>query len=338
MSEPLVSVILPTLNADRYLDECLSSLRAQDWPSDRLEIVIADAGSTDRTLEIADAHGVDVVVPNSLRTGEAGKAEAIRHANGELLCSVDSDNVVIGTDWLRRMTAPFADPEVIAAEVARFDYRGEDHPINRWHALTGVADPLTLYTGNYARDSLVTGTWTGMPHETESREGWEKVILRPGAVPVLGANGFVVRRSAFDVVPLGEYFFDLDFVADLVAAGHRVVARVDAAVRHYFCDGIRGFIRKTRRRADDFLYFSREGRRSYDWTSARRRRDIVRFVVATVLVLPQVRDMVRGMRRRRDPAWWFHLPACWLTLAIYAVALVRARFAPAMLDRSDWRQ
>ena len=62
VTEPLVSVILPTLNAERYLDECLGSLRAQDWPRDRLEIVMADGGSTDRTIEIAAAHGVDSVV------------------------------------------------------------------------------------------------------------------------------------------------------------------------------------------------------------------------------------------------------------------------------------
>jgi glycosyltransferase involved in cell wall biosynthesis len=334
----MVSVILPTLNAERYLDECLRTLRAQDWPRERVEIVMADGGSTDRTLEIAEAHGVDVVVPNPRKTGEAGKAEAIRHARGELLCSIDSDNIVIGSDWLRRMTAPFADPDVIGAEVSRFHYRGEDHPINRWHALTGVADPLTLYTGNYARDSLLTGSWTGMPHDSEPRDGWERLVLRPGAVPVLGANGFVVRRSAFDVVPLGDYFFDLDFVTDLVIAGHRTFARVDAAIHHYFCDGLRGYIRKTRRRADDFLYFSTQGERSYDWTSATRRQGIARFVLATVLVVPLIRDALRGQRRRRDVAWWFHIVACWLTLAIYTAAVVRSRIKPRMLDRRGWSQ
>ena len=52
----------------------------------------------------------------------------------------------------------------------------------------------------------------------------------------MGANGYLVRRSAFDVVPLGDYFFDIDFVHDLVRAGKRVVARVDVPIRHYFCD------------------------------------------------------------------------------------------------------
>lgn len=335
---PLVSVILPTLNAERYLDECLGALLAQDWPRDRLELVIADAGSTDATLAIARRRGVDRIVDNPLKTGEAGKAAAIRAARGDLLCSVDSDNIVVGTDWLLRMTRPFEDADVVAAEVARFQHRREDRLVNRWHALAGVADPLTLYTGNYARDSRLTGTWTGVPHGSEQRDGWEKITLQPDAVPVLGANGFVIRRSAFDAVPIvGDYYFDLDYVDTLVRAGHDTIARVDAEVRHYFCDGLRQYARKTRRRADDFFYFSSTGERTYPWTRERQ-LDMARFVLETVTVVPLLVAMLRGARRTPDVAWLFHLPACWITLATYGVATVRGKVAPRMLEREGWRQ
>ena len=109
---PKVSVVIPTLNSERYLDECLGALLTQDYPRERLEIVIVDAGSTDRTLEIATHHGVDRMLENPLRTGEAGKAVGIRVATGELICLIDSDNVVVGDDWMSRMVAPFDDPQV----------------------------------------------------------------------------------------------------------------------------------------------------------------------------------------------------------------------------------
>src|SRR5688572_771064 len=114
---PKVSFVIPTLNSARYLDECLAAVRAQDYPRDRLEILLVDAGSTDDTRAIARRHGVDRIMENPLRTGEAGKAIGIREATGELICLVDSDNVLIGRDWLRRMVAPFEDPEVISSEV-----------------------------------------------------------------------------------------------------------------------------------------------------------------------------------------------------------------------------
>lgn len=337
-STPLVSVILPTLNAERYLDECLSAIMAQDWPRERLEVVIADAGSSDRTRAIAARHGVDRILENPLRTAEAGKAVAIRAARGDLLCSIDSDNIIVGTDWLRRMTRPFEDADVVATEVARFQRRSQDRLVNRWHALAGVADPLTLYTGNYARDSQLTGTWTGLPHASERRDGWQKVTLQPDAVPVLGANGFILRRSALDVVPLdGDYYFDLDYVDRLVRAGGTTIGRVEAEVRHYFCDGMRQYARKTRRRADDFFYFSSTGARSYPWTR-KRKVAMARFVVETVTVVPLLLAMLRGARRVPDVAWLFHLPACWITLWTYGAATVRGKLAPKMLDRTGWRQ
>ena len=76
----MVSIVIPTLNSERTLDECLRSIAAQDVPRGSYEIVIADGGSTDGTLAIASARGVDRVVGNPLKTGEAGKAAGIRAA------------------------------------------------------------------------------------------------------------------------------------------------------------------------------------------------------------------------------------------------------------------
>ena len=67
-----LSVVIPTLNSEKTLAECLAAIRAQSLPRDSYEIVIADAGSSDRTLEIAREYGVETVTGNPLKTGEAG--------------------------------------------------------------------------------------------------------------------------------------------------------------------------------------------------------------------------------------------------------------------------
>jgi glycosyltransferase involved in cell wall biosynthesis len=334
---PTVSVVIPTLNSERYLDECLGALREQDYPADCVEIVLIDAGSTDRTLEIAERHAVDRVLDNPLRTGEAGKAVGIHAARGELVCMVDSDNVVIGDDWLTRMVAPFSEPDVISSEALRWDYRRQDSYVDRYQSLTGINDPMCLWVGNYGRWSELKQRWTDYPHRSERRDGWEKVVLEPHAVPTMGANGYIVRRVAFEVVPVASYLFDIDFVHDLVAAGYTTVARVDVPIRHYFCDGLSQFIRKTQRRTDDFFYFSSSGSRSYPWTRQRLAR-VAMFGLSTVLVVPLLVDIVQGMRRRPDPAWLFHIPACWVTLVVYGVGTIRGKLAPRRHDRAGWRQ
>jgi glycosyltransferase involved in cell wall biosynthesis len=335
-ASPSISVVIPTLNAAKYLRECLGAVRAQDYGGP-VEMIIVDAGSTDGTLDIARGLEVDRILENPLKTGEAGKAVGLREAEGELVLSLDSDNIVVGSDWFRRMVEPFSDPDVVAAQPLRWDYRRQDHFITRWAALTGVGDPLTLYIGNYDHYSQLTGRWTDYPHREEERDGWLRVEIDPAWVPTIGANGYLLRREALAYTPFGEYFFDIDFAHELVQRGSNTIALVDVAIRHYFSDSVSRFYLKTRRRVDDFYFFSSRGMRSYPWTS-RKKRGAARFVASTLLVVPLLVDIGRGFRRRPDPAWLFHLPACWITLAVYGTGALRGRLRPRMLDRRGWGQ
>ena len=49
---PTISILIPTLNSAKTLRACLESIAMQDYPKDNIEIIIADGGSTDGTLEI----------------------------------------------------------------------------------------------------------------------------------------------------------------------------------------------------------------------------------------------------------------------------------------------
>jgi hypothetical protein len=87
---------------------------------------------------------------------------------------------------------------------------------------------------------------------------------------------------------------------------------------------------------DDYFYFAASGRRSYPWPS--RSRAVVRFAVSTLIVVPLLIDVVRGMRRKRDSAWFFHVAAAWITLWVYAIGTIRGKLRPRLLDRTGWRQ
>ncbi len=72
-----VSILIPTLNCARTLQACLASIAAQNYPPELVEIIVADGGSTDGTLDVARGY-TDRIVPNPLKTGEAGK-QTVRH-------------------------------------------------------------------------------------------------------------------------------------------------------------------------------------------------------------------------------------------------------------------
>jgi succinoglycan biosynthesis protein ExoA len=53
-SQPLVSVVIPTMNESSFLGTAFESLRAQTYPQDRLEILVVDGGSSDGTVAFAE--------------------------------------------------------------------------------------------------------------------------------------------------------------------------------------------------------------------------------------------------------------------------------------------
>ncbi len=338
--QPTVSVITPTLNAAAVLEACLRSVRQQDYPREALEVIVADGGSTDGTRAIA-ARYADRVVDNPLRTGEAGKAAGLRVATGELVALIDSDNLLPDAGWLRRMVAPFQDPEIVAAEPWAFTWRREDSLLTRYFALLGMGDPLCLFLGNYDRQCAITGRWTGIPLPAEDRGGYLKVRLGPGRLPTIGANGFVMRRAVLErglTGPRGEYLMDIDVLPKLVREGPVHVAKVKTGIVHLYAGDWRTFARKQRRRIKDYLYFRRQGQRDYDW-GGQGRGGLARFVASCVTVLPLVAQAALGYRRSPDVAWLCHPVACWVTLAIYSAGLARHLFRPPAIEgRSDWRQ
>jgi glycosyltransferase involved in cell wall biosynthesis len=332
---PGVSVLIATLNAERYLETCMRSLKDQDYPPHLVEVIVADAGSTDSTLELLARYEVDRVVPNPGVTTEAARAILNALATTSLILYVDADNYLVGRDWLRRMVQPFLDdPDIFAAEPIRFDYEPSDPPLNRYFALAGVNDPLSLFMGNYGRYSYVTGKWTEMSHREDHRNGYIVAELQPDHVPTMGSQGFLVRTEVLRQVSLGDYYFDLDGPVDLVNKGHCRVAKVDVSIGHQFAPDLASLHRKTLRRIEDYLYW--RDRRSFPWLSSGR-LPVVKFSLATLLVLPLVWQLSRGWLRVRDPAWLYHIPVCWLTLWIYGWAILRSAGRRAPHSRKGWQ-
>lgn len=335
----MVSIIIPTLNSARTLETCLDAIRRQDFPRDQLEIVVADAGSTDDTLAIARHHDVEQIVENPLRTGEAGKAAGIAVCRGDLIALVDSDNILPDPGWLRRMTAPFADPAIMGAEPLEYTCRAADSALTRYFALLGMNDPICLFLGNYDRFCGITGKWTELPVKQADCGDYLKLTLVETALPTIGANGFVFRRTLLERVTWSPYFFDIDVVHQAVASGHPHFAKVKTGIVHLFCDRLSLFRRKQQRRIRDFLYFAATRQRTYPW-QRQNKFAIFRFALCTALVLPLLVQMARGMLRRPDRAWWYHMPVCWITLWVYGGATIGRILGrrPKALDRGNWQK
>lgn len=337
-SSPVVSFVIPTLNSARSLRACLQAIREQSYHSDHVEIIIADAGSTDNTLVIAGELGIDKIVKNALKTGEAGKTAGIKVSTGDIIALIDSDNILDGPEWLNKMLVPFSDPEIIASEPISYARRDKDPALTRYFAMLGMNDPLCLFLGNYDRQSMITGKWTGLNIEKEDKGSYIKLTLAETQLPTIGANGFVFRRELLDSVQWEPYFFDIDITQQAITAGYRHIAKVKCGIVHLYCESLKDFAGKQDRRIRDFLFFSQQRQRSYPW-NRQHRLGIIRFCIDTLLVVPLLIQMARGWLRKKDPAWLYHLPVCWITLWVYgkAAATKAIGIKPKQKSRQNWQ-
>ena len=89
----MVTIAMPAFNEERYIEACIRSVQAQDYPADRIEILVADGRSIDRTREIlAELTAEDPrirMIDNPDRLQAAGLNQLIRAARGEIVVRMD---------------------------------------------------------------------------------------------------------------------------------------------------------------------------------------------------------------------------------------------------------
>lgn len=94
---PLVSVIVPMLNERHFIGPCVEGFLDQNYPADRLEILVIDGGSTDGSREVVDDLSVEDprvrLVDNPRRVAAAAANIGIAEARGEILCFLSAHGV-----------------------------------------------------------------------------------------------------------------------------------------------------------------------------------------------------------------------------------------------------
>jgi len=190
---PSVAVIVTAYNEEGSIERRLENLRALDYPSELLEIVVTSDASTDRTEELAGAAGARVI--RNPRGGKvAAQDAAVRATEAEVVAFSDA-NATWAPDALRKLVRNFADPQV-AYVCGRLRLEGPDGSNKE---------------GVYWRYDLVT-------RDGESRLG-----------SVTAGNGsiYALRRSDYaEVDP--RFGHDLSLPYLMVHRGRRAIYEPDA--------------------------------------------------------------------------------------------------------------
>jgi len=109
--DPLVSVVIPTFNGQKYIRETLDSVLGQTYGA--LEIIVVDDGSTDSTAETVAAYGPQVrLIRQEQRGHPAARNLGIGAATGDFLSFVDHDDLWLPEKTELQLECFQSDPEL----------------------------------------------------------------------------------------------------------------------------------------------------------------------------------------------------------------------------------
>lgn len=119
MSMPLVSIVIPTFNREKFLPATFASVLSQDYPTK--EIVVVDDGSSDATAEVCARHPVRYVRQEH-GGGSAARNTGARNSAGELLVFLDDDDLLAAGSLAKRVGHWLREPQydLLLGKLRRF--------------------------------------------------------------------------------------------------------------------------------------------------------------------------------------------------------------------------
>lgn len=336
-NKPSISVVIPTYNSEKTLSSCLESVRMQAYPKAKIEIILADGGSSDSTFSIAKKYNAKVVKVNEKdkQGPEFNRAVGAHKAKGEILLFIDHDNELPHEDWINNMVRPLVDDETIVGSYTQYYfYDKNDSLLGRYFSLFGVNDILPLYLGKADRLSYIYAD----PRQygvykmatIKEKKKYYTITFDKHHIPTLGSNGFMVRRTLLfahadvDV----DNFFHIDVHVDLIKKGFHTYAMIKDTHMHKTDD--RGILDFLKRRVL-FIELYHFGEKGLSMKSNRRysvyeSKDMIKLIYTVVISLTLVKpivDSVRGYIKKPDIAWFVHPVMCVGIVISYGLGIMK---------------
>ena len=224
---PGISVVVPSYNQAEYLSACLESVISQGYPN--LQLVVMDGGSTDASVSIIESfHDSIDYWQSSPDEGQAAAINAgMKHANGEIVCWLNSDDL-------------FSEDALWHVAKAYITYPGFGIYIGngfRLNDATGARTPFAVHGLGFNRRALVEGVdYVQQPSAFFLRRAWNEV---GGLDPTLqfGLDWDVIIRIAqtYPVVLINEFLsLSREYQTTKTAAGglKRCVELCEIGRRH----------------------------------------------------------------------------------------------------------
>jgi biofilm PGA synthesis N-glycosyltransferase PgaC len=293
---PAISIVIAARNEEANLPAKLENLRLLDYPRERMQIVIASDGSTDRTADILreQADTICAVILDEANGKASALNEAVKRATGEILVFLDARQFV-EPDAVSELASCFADPGVGA-----------------------VSGELLLESSSGAPSPDALGIYWKI----------EKAVrkLESASGSVVGVTGaiYAMRRDLYTQIPKGTILDDVFVPMQVARRGMRVVFQPSAIARdRIFSDKGKEFSRKVRTLTGNYQLL-----RLAPWLLSPANPLLFRFVSHKLLRLLVPLLLILMLVTSGISKGPFYKAAFWIQVLFYGLAILGS-FSPS---------
>lgn len=316
---PLVSVIIPCFNSSSRLPKCLDSIKNQNYPKNKLEIIVVDDNSTDNTVFLAKEGYGCKVLKNGTHNIERGKSIGVEGSKGEYILLIDDDDIIPHPNWLKTLVESVITSGAVGGGAAYYAYDKSDCIANRYASLFAVGDPTCFYLNRRDKLMPIEKEWSLPGDIIEENKNYYKIRFRTSNLPTIGSQGFLIKREYLMKTTWKPYLYHMDTNLELVEMGYDTYIMMKDTIIHEYTNSINSSLNKLRRNIS--LFYSENEHRKYKYNLDKKTMVLLGLKMGTFII--PIKDSIKGFIKIHDLAWFIHPYFCFRVTILYTVKTLK---------------
>src|SRR5258708_957869 len=332
MNYPLVSVVITTYNSEKALSKVLEAIKKQSYPKNKVEILIIDGGSTDKTLSIAKKYK-SKILSNPKVDQVFGKLLGYNKAKGRFMLLLDSDEVMESKNSIRNKVLAMLNDGRVKAAISTGLAKPDSYPdINLY--LNEFGDPFSYFMYRNSKDAAFFLNQLKNSFE-EVYEDKEKAVfdfttaseppfIKLTAMAVMVDRDYIKKNFPKIFIDAPEHthlFYLLNLRNNLFA-----IMKHDKII-HYSVTAFGGYLRKIRSRITSNIFGTGmgkagfKGRETYHsgWYKLKK----YLFIVYSISIVLPILDSIYLSLKRKKIIYLLHSFLTYYTMTLIVLFYLR---------------
>lgn len=321
--KPLVSVVIATHNSEKTIELVLKSIKTQNYPNSKIEILIIDGKSTDSTLEIAAKYNSRIFINTKVDQVYA-KHIGYRKAAGRYILFLDSDEVLYSKNSIKdKVSALIKNPNAPVAISSGYRVARGYPSINLY--LSDLGDPFTYFMYRDSKDSSFF-IKNLISKYKKINEDEHSIVLNfsksknPPFIELTSMGALIDLYYVREHLPrvFKDYAIHTHLYYLLNSQNRDFVIMKNDIITHYSASSLKKYLNKIKSRIKNNIFVTDMGKAGFDGRELYQPTKYLikkfMFIPYVLLVLPSLVDSIVLALRRQNTIYLIHFFLSWYAL------------------------